>query len=309
MIVYPERVEYIRATSLPHSVELLAEYEGDAQLLAGGQSLIPLLKARLATPGVLVDISHITPETPIDIRDDTITIHALTTHQEVAQHAGLLRTIDLLGDAIPHLADAQVRTMGTVGGALAAADPGGDWGPVVIALDGTIHTLGPDGRRTIPAPEFFTGPFETVLGPSDVIESVTIPREHDTVGSAYYKVERRAGLYALASVGVHLGLESDGRCRTIGIAGNSVAADYVHPVRTERFFLECHPTHEVIDQAITELETELDTVPSGQESAAYKHALFIALFTRAVDTAVRRAHGETVQVDPRIPVSPTEHAT
>lgn len=295
--MYPESVRYRRAQSLAEAVELLEAHGPDARLLAGGQSLVPLMKFRLAVPDVLVDISHISPDVPVQYDGDTARIHALATHREIGEHDGLVSTFDIIGDAIPLLADPQVRTMGTIGGALAEADPSGDWGPLLIATNGTVNTISPTGTRSIPASALFTGPFQTDLGPAEIIESIEIPIPESTAGGAYLKVKRRQGVYATATVGVHVEFDDDERCTAIGVACSAVEPTYANP-KVGDVFDGNRITKDRIDQAARLLTETLDPVGDSHASAGFKRNVCGKLFTRGLRAADRRAWGQDGSVDP-----------
>src|SRR5581483_24911 len=149
--VYPRAFHYVRATSLEHAVALLGEYGDEARPLAGGASLIPLLKLRLAAPTVLVDVGRLDALAGIARRDGHVAVGAVTRHVEVEDDAALAAALPLLHDVAAGIGDAQVRNMGTVGGGLAEADPAGDWGPALLAVGGSVRAVGPGGERVIPA--------------------------------------------------------------------------------------------------------------------------------------------------------------
>lgn len=302
--MYPVSFEIVRADTLSEAAMLLREAESQAEILAGGQSLVPLLKMRMAVPDTLVDISHIEPE-PISITNDTASIPALTTHRSVGDHDGLTETFDLIQDCIPEIGDPQIRNMGTVGGSLAEADPGGDWGPLVLATDGTIHTTGPDGGRDIPAKEFFDGPFMTKLAPDELIESVSLPVPTGEVGSAYLKVKSRQGGYGIASVGVQLSLGEDGRCQTIGIGCSDDVNAYVDLSRVEAALADRLIDEESLEEAADLVYNIVSPAADERGSAEFKRNLCRVLFIRAVTVAHNRAN----QLDePADPVRPVELA-
>lgn len=298
--MFPERTTVVRAESLGEAADLLDEHGPDAQLLAGGQSLIPLMKLRLATPGVLVDVSHLTPERPVRFGDGDAVVHALTTHAEALGHGRLTDRFQVIADAVPQIADPQIRNMGTVGGSLAHADPSGDWGPIALVTGATIRTVSPGGGRDIPAAGFYEGPFQTALGDDEVVGSVSLPRPGETTGGAYLKIKRRQGVYAVASVGVQVELE-DGVCVDVGHAVNSVAATYVSPPAVNEVLVDEAITPDRIEAAGGVLADHLETVADTRGSTGYKRESSVALFERAVETAHRRAQGETIDPSPMGP--------
>lgn len=296
--MYPASVESVRAESLAEAAMLLREHGPRARLLAGGQSLIPLLKFRLAVPDVLVDISHLTPEEGVRFDDDAVHLHALTTHSEAGDHERLTGTFDVIADAIPQLADPQVRNMGTVGGSLAEADPAGDWGPLVLAADGVVHAADADGERTVPADEFFVGPFETALAPDEVLTGVSLPRPTAAKhGGAYLKVKRRQGVYAVAGVGVRVGLNDADECVSISVACNAVEPTYATPDVADVFLGE-RIDEDRIAAGADRIAATLDPVADTHGSADYKRNLCTRLFERAARAARDRALGHAVDPDP-----------
>lgn len=295
--MYPESVRYLRAESLPEAVELLEDHGPDARLLAGGQSLVPLMKFRLAVPDVVVDISHITPDVSIQCDGNSALIHALATHREIGEHDALISTFNIISDAIPLLADPQVRTMGTIGGALAEADPSGDWGPLLLATNGSINTISPTGTRSIHASELFTGPFQTDLGAAEIIESIEIPMPTSPAGGAYLKVKRRQGVYATATVGVHVELDDDERCSSVGVACSAVEPTYANP-EVGDVFVGNRLTNDRIDQAAARLRETLEPVDDSHASPRFKRNVCGKLLARGLRAADQRARGQDVSVDP-----------
>jgi carbon-monoxide dehydrogenase medium subunit len=294
--MYPESVESVRADSLAEAARLLDEHGPRARILAGGQSLVPLMKFRLAVPDVVVDVSHIRPESPVEEEAEAFRVHALTTHREAGDHPGLTDAFDVVADAIPQLADPQVRNVGTVGGSLAEADPAGDWGPLVLATGGTVHTATPSGERTIPAEEFFRGPFETVLDPAEVVTHVTIPRPRADAGGAYVKVKRRRGVYAVAAVGVHLELD-DGVCTSFGASATAVEPTYAAPSLADVLVGE-RLDRDRIAAGAERFAEELNPVADTHGGTEYKRNLCARLFERATVAARDRAKGQSVDVGP-----------
>jgi carbon-monoxide dehydrogenase medium subunit len=197
--MYPAKFDYYRASSVAEAVALLQEH-GDAKILAGGHSLIPAMKLRLATPAALIDIGTIGDLRGIGMVDGAVRIGAMTTYAEVARstrdHA--------LHDCCAHVGDAQVRNRGTVGGSLAHNDPSGDMPAVALALEATLEIAGPDGVRYAAADEFLTGLFETTLSDTEILTAIHFP--NDIGGSAYEKVANPASGYAVAGVAAAVNL-------------------------------------------------------------------------------------------------------
>lgn len=201
----PASFEYARAASVAEAIVLLRKHGADAKLLAGGHSLVPMMKLRLARPGVLVDIGRLRELAGIKHEGGRFTIGALTTHAALAASKELEKRAPALWDAANHLGDPQVRNRGTIGGACAHADPSADYPAVMLALDARLHVEGQKGKREIPADEFFVGTFETALGDSDILTAISFA---DAPNSAYAKFRHPASHYAVVGVAVNLTLKS-----------------------------------------------------------------------------------------------------
>ncbi len=216
--MYPPRFRYEAPRSLDEVVELLRQHGDDAKVLAGGQSLIPLLKLRFAAPAVLVDINGV-PGLGYHRSDDdgTLRIGALCRHADLERSTLLAAEHPLMASAAPLIADPIVRNRGTLVGSLCHADPQGDWASVVLALGGRIVALGPAGRRSIPVDQLVDGPFQTTLLPGEVAIEAVVPPAIGTRSGRYLKLERRVGDFA--TVGVAVAVEQDGgRVTRAGIA-------------------------------------------------------------------------------------------
>jgi aerobic carbon-monoxide dehydrogenase medium subunit len=195
----PAAFEYRRATTLEEAIGLLTDYGEDAKLLAGGHSLLPLMKLRLATPGIVIDIARLEGLSSIAERGDEIVIGALSRHCELERSELLATRVPLLAHVAHQVGDPQVRHRGTLGGTLAHGDPASDLPAVVLALGGTLVAQGPDGTREIPAEEFFTGFLETALSPDEVLVEVRVPAT-DGAGWSFQKFNRRAQDWAIVGV-------------------------------------------------------------------------------------------------------------
>jgi aerobic carbon-monoxide dehydrogenase medium subunit len=202
--VIPAPFRYHRAASAEEALALAAEHGEDAKFLAGGHSLLPLMKLRLALPEVVVDIGRLRALSYITDGDDHIAVGALTRHHDL-EHSGLLaRELPLLAHAAGQIGDPQVRHRGTIGGSLAHGDPASDLPAVVLALDGTLVACGPAGRREIAAGEFFSGLFETALRPEELLTEIRLPKPA-VRGWSFQKFTRRAIDWAIVGVAVQGG--------------------------------------------------------------------------------------------------------
>ncbi len=226
----PPAFEYVRAASVDEALAHLAKYGDDARLLAGGHSLLPLMRLRLAAPRVLVDIGRIRELAYVRAEGGELAIGALTTHHAVEQAAAVATAARALADAASVLGDPQVRNRGTIGGELAHADPAADYGAVVLALGGTVTAAGRGGRRTVAIDDWVRGPFTTALQPGEILLEYRAPAAAAREGSVYRKFARRASDYGMVGVAVRLGLGADGRCTSARIALSCVSDQ---PVRAQ----------------------------------------------------------------------------
>jgi carbon-monoxide dehydrogenase medium subunit len=195
----PAAFDYLRVSSVDEAIAALTEYGEDAKLLAGGHSLLPMMKLRLAVPSVLIDVGRIGAASGIAVDGDEVVIGALTRHCDVVSSPVLRAEAPLLALTAAYVGDPQIRNRGTVGGSLAHADPAADLPAAVVASDATLVAQGPDGRRPIPAAEFFTGYFETALRPDEMLVEVRVPRTGPR-GAHYEKFTRRANDWAIVAV-------------------------------------------------------------------------------------------------------------
>lgn len=193
--MFPGNFDYVRAASLSDALALLAQE--DAKILAGGHSLVPLLKQRLAQPSILVDISRIDELRGIRVDGGKVRVGALTTHREVASSEALQQAAPILAEAAQKIGDPQVRNKGTVGGNIAHADPASDLPAVLVALGAVIHVQGPGGARDLAADGFFQGLMDTALGEDEILVAVSFDALRDSDGSAYLKFEHPASGYAI----------------------------------------------------------------------------------------------------------------
>lgn len=205
--MFPASFDYHRAGSLAEALDLLGRLP-DAKLLAGGHSLLPMMKLRLAQPAALIDIGRLTELVGIEARGDRVRIGALTPHAEVARSEVLKRDCPLLAEAAGEIGDPAVRNKGTVGGNIAHADPASDLPGVLVALEATVHVAGPDGERSIAAADFFLDLLYTDLRPGEILTAVEVPRlaPRPGMGSAYLKVEHPASGYALCGAAAVVGI-------------------------------------------------------------------------------------------------------
>jgi carbon-monoxide dehydrogenase medium subunit len=220
--VYPPSFEYFAPTSLDEALEILDRYGDEAKVLAGGMSLIPVMKLRVAQPSVLVDINRIEGLDGL-AEDNGLRIGALVRHKTAERSELLHGKYGALGDAAPQIADPVVRNLGTVAGSLVHCDPQGDWGSVMIAVRGELVARSADGERTIPIDELMLGPFMTTLQPGEIVTEVRVPDPGERAGGTYLKLERKVGDFATAGVAVHIAMDN-GNVGQAGIGLTGVGA-------------------------------------------------------------------------------------
>ncbi len=287
--MYPNKFDYYRPTSLSEAMDLTARYGNDARPLAGGQSLIPLLKLRLANPAVIVDLNRIPGLSYVRQEQDRLAIGALTSHADVEDSEIIRARYEAIGDAVRHIGDAQVRSLGTIGGSLVHGDPSGDWGPVLLALGGEVRCLGPNGERFVQGSDFFTDMYETARQPSEIVTEVRIRSPQPGAGGAYLKLERRSGDFALVGVAVYLALDETDVCTEAGIGLGGVGPTYVKGMTAENILRGTRLDEATIQEAVASLDAEMDPYSDARAPADYKRAMAKVFFRKALETARKRA--------------------
>ena len=295
--MYPAAFDYTVAESLDHAIDLLQRSGEGAKLLSGGQSLVPLLKLRLVQPAHVIDIGRL-PGLSDVLEDEAagiLRIGALATHAQMGVSSVVRDKLPLMTEAAGVIGDAQVRGWGTLGGALAEADPAGDWGPVVQALEGRVECTGPSGVRLVDAASFFVDAYTTVLADDEVITEVRVPLPPPGSAGAYLKMERRAGDFAVASVAVQLELDGAGSCTKAGVALGAAGLTPIKVLAAEETLAGQEVTPDVVDAAAGQVVEAANPLADVRGSSDYKRAVCGALFRKAVDIALRRHRGEDVR--------------
>ena len=284
----PAQVEYERAASVEHALDLLARYGPEARLLAGGHSLIPMMKLRLVQPEMLIDINGLSDLSFVRLAGDELQIGALTRHAELLDAALAGEHFAILHDAERVIADPIVRNWGTIGGSLCQADPSEDLSAAFAALKATMVIRGPGGTRTVPARDFHTGPYETVVAPGEILTEVRISLRAAPKGSAYEKVGRRVGDWPIGAAGAALWL-AGGTVAEAGIGLSAVGARHFAAAEAEEFLRGAPATEESFRQAGQIAAEHCRPVADQRGPADYKRHLACELTTRALRTAARRA--------------------
>jgi aerobic carbon-monoxide dehydrogenase medium subunit len=299
--MYPASFEYVAPATLEEALETLGRYEDDAKVLAGGQSLIPLMKLRLAAPRVVVDINRLPGLDTLATENGGLRIGALVRHKACEKSDLLGGRWGTLGDAAPLISDPIIRNLGTVCGSLAHADPQGDWGSALLAMDAEVVAQGPDGTRTIPLRELFEGPFVTSLAPTEIITEVRVPDPGPSAGGTYLKLERKVGDFATVGVAVHLAL-ADGRVGRAGIALTAVGPTNLRATAAEEALAGSELTDEVILEAAEMAAHAAHPYSDTRGSADYKRKV-VQVFTERGLRSVATALGAPVQAGPQGPVT------
>jgi carbon-monoxide dehydrogenase medium subunit len=291
--MYPRSFHYHRASSLKEAVAMLGQLGEGAKFLAGGQSLIPLLKLRFANPEHLVDLNFISGTSFIKENGGALHLGAMTRHAEI-EHSALAKKIPVLHDCAAGIADVQVRNRGTIGGSLAEADPSGDWATALITLDTTIHCLGSNGARTVALKDFIQDAYTTALAHDELVTEVAVKVPPKGSGGAYLAFKRTAPVYPTASTAVQLTLEGD-VCKDAAIALGCVGLTAIRAGEAEAALRGKSLTEKNISAAAEAARAAADPHPDMRGSAEYKRELVAALVRRAIQIALRRARGEQVE--------------
>jgi len=287
----PPAFDYVAPSTLSEAVSLL-EQNQDAKVLAGGHSLIPLMKFRLASPPLLIDINKIDGLEYIREEDGWLKIGTLTRESQL-DRSELVRTkYPLLADTTRMIADPLVRNMSTLGGNLAHADPANDHPAAMLAYGAQVVAIGPGGERVIPIDDFFAGLFETSLAHDELLTEVRVPSPGPRSGGAYVKVERKVGDFATAAVAVQISLDENGNCKTVGIGLTNVGMTPIKATAAENSLLGKPISDENIRTA-AQLAGEA-AEPEGDQrgSEDYKRSLIRTLTVRALRKAAERAGGQ-----------------
>src|SRR5829696_9169444 len=275
--MYPASFEYVAPATLEEALETLGRYEDDAKVLAGGQSLIPLMKLRFAAPRVVVDINRLPGLDTLAADDGGLRIGALVRHKTCEKTDLLGGRWGTLGAAAPLISDPIIRNLGTVCGSLAHADPQGDWGSALLAMDAEVVARGPDGSRTISLRELFEGPFVTSLAPTEIITEARVPDPGPAAGGTYLKLERKVGDFATVGVAVHLAMD-DGRVGKAGIALTAVGPTNLRATAAEEALAGSELTDEVIAEAARLAAEAAQPYSDTRGTADYKRTV-VRVFT------------------------------
>lgn len=289
----PAAFAYHRPHSVVEALELLDHYQDDAKVLAGGQSLVPVMNFRLAAPEHLVDVNGLTELGGCETTSSALRLGALTRHSELDTRNLIRVGCPLLAQAAPYIGHPQIRSRGTLGGSLAHADSSAELPGVMVALDATIVALSLRGERRIPVKEFFSSHFTTTLETDEILVAVEVPVAAEREGSSFLEVAARRGDFALAGVAVVVTVGDDDTISDARIAGISVAATPVRFFAAEKFLRGQKPTAEVLATVAATVQDGLHPTSDLKASAAYKSRTAGVLAGRAVKRAWDNARGRT----------------
>ncbi len=273
---------------------MLGQLGDEAKLLAGGQSLIPLMKLRFANPLHLVDLNFVGGTSYVREEAGTLRFGALTRHAEI-ENSSAAAKVPILHDCATGIADVQVRNRGTIGGSLAEADPSGDWATVLQTLETEVRCLGPKGERTVALADFIKDAYTTDLAHEELVSEVIVKMPGKGSGGAYLAFKRSAPVYPTASVAVQLTMEGD-TCKNAAISLGCVGLTAVNATEAAAALRGQTLNDRAISLAMDAAHAAADPQPDMRGSAEYKRSLVGALVKRAIDVAARRANGEQVEV-------------
>ncbi|HXF70565.1 MAG TPA: xanthine dehydrogenase family protein subunit M [Thermoflexus sp.] len=293
--MFPAPFEYVAPTTLEQAVRLLQQYGPDARLLAGGQSLIPMMRFRLANPKVLIDLNRIPGLDFLAEERGVLRIGAMVRHRAMERSPMIQQRYPLLADAARVIADPIVRNRGTVGGSVAHADPAGDWGAALLAAKAEVVITGPKGRRisqrTLPLESFFTGPFMSALEPGEVVTEIRVPAPGPREAGAYLKIERKVGDFAVVAVGVQIALDGDGVCRKAGIGLCAVGPTSLRAREAEEWLVGKRLDEATIARAGELAAAAAQPTSDTRGPAEYKRDMVRVLTVRALRKALERIPG------------------
>ncbi len=287
--MYPPRFDYAAPESLDAALSLLGEHGDEAKVLAGGQSLIPLLKLRFAAPGILVDINRIPGLNAVETADGQLRVGAMARHSELAGSQLLKERMPAMAAAAPLIADPIVRNLGTIGGSLAHADPQGDWGSVMLALDAELIARSGDGERAIPIGDLFQGTFMTTLEPTELLTEIRIPLPEGPAGGTYLKMERKVGDFATVGVAVQLELDGSGKVADAGIGLTAVGPQNLKATDAEDVLKGQEPTDAAFAEAAEKAAATARPNSDLRGSADYKREVVRVYVKRGLARALEIA--------------------
>ena len=284
----PSKFEYHRAATLDEALSLLATYTDEAKVLAGGQSLIPLMKLRFASPAHLVDVNHVNGLDGIEERDGSLRIGALVRHNVLAD-SSIIARYPTIASAAPQIADPLVRNLGTIGGSLAHADPTGDLGSVMLALGASVVLKSSSGEREVPISDFLVDTFTTSIQPTEILTEIRVPAAVPRSGGTYMKLERKVGDFATVGVALALTL-SNGSIARAGIAMTGVGLKNLQATDAEASLVGAAPSDEAFAEAGRLAAAASNPVTDVRGPAEYKRHIVEVYVQRGLARALQMAN-------------------
>jgi CO/xanthine dehydrogenase FAD-binding subunit len=285
----PARFEYFAPESLAEALDLLRQRAGDARVLAGGQSLVPLLSFRLVKPAALVDINGLGQLAYIRRDDGNIAIGAGTRQRQVLASDDVSGMCPLLSEAVPYIGHPAIRNRGTVGGSIAHSDPAAELPVVAAALDAEMVVRSSRGERSLKAGEFFVTFLTTAMEPDEILAEVRFPFLGPRTGASFQEVSRRHGDYALVAVAATVTLDERDRCQSVRVALGGVAGTPVRARAVEQAITGAEPTEAALTEAAQLVKGEIDPATDIHASAGYRGHVAAVLVRRALQSAAERA--------------------
>ena len=286
--MFPAAFDYGAPTNLAEALGVLKERGDDAKVMAGGQSLIPLLKLRFAQPALVLDIGRLPGLNAITRHDGHLSIGALVRHVDIERNPDLAKQTPILPEAAHWIADPLVRNRGTLVGSVCHADPAGDWGAVMLAVGAEAVARSASRERVIPIAEFFQGPFTTALKPDEIVTEIRIPIPSGAAAGAYNKLERKVGDFATVAVAVQVQM-SGRKVAKAGIGLTSVGPTNIKAAAAEKALVGHEPTDEVIREAARLAADAAEPKDDIRGTAAYKKDVVRVFVQRGLHTAIGRA--------------------
>ena len=285
----PEKFGYSAPTSLSEAFTLLQEHGEDAKILAGGHSLIPMMKLRFASPSHLVDINNIPGLSYVKEEGGHLKIGAMTREVDLEEAEVITSKYHIFTDAAKLIADPQVRNFGTIGGNIAHGDAANDHPAVMIALNAEVEITSPEGSRTVGIDDFFYGFYMTAVQQGEILTEIRIPVRQGRFGSAYHKAERKVGDYATAGVAVALELDEAGKCTFAGVGLTNVNPTPMRAKRSEEVLLGSDLSEATIEQAAQFASEDCDPTADLRGDEDYKRHLVRVITKRMIKKAISRA--------------------
>jgi len=292
--VYAAPFSYHRAASVQEAVKLLQELGEEARVIAGGQSLIPLMKMRMTRPAALIDINFILGLREIELKKGELRFGALARHAEI-ENSAVAAEIPIVHDCAAGIADVQVRNQGTIGGSLAEADPSGDWGTALLALETRVVCLGPAGERTVALDAFVKDAYTTVLAHDEIVTEIHVKKPPKGSRGAHLAFKRTAPVYPTVSAAVQITVEGKDHCKDARIVLGCVGLTAIRALVAEAELRGKALNERSIQAAAEAAKAAADPQSDMRGSADYKRLMVGTMVKRAIRIAARRANGEHVE--------------